>query len=97
MELYALEEIGKDELNNPINEPVLVGLYRGKITHWTTEEIALLDREITRTQKKLLTDVPLNIIKQAKQIKINDGIYTIVDVKSDYVRWRLCHVKEYFT
>lgn len=97
MELYALEEVDRDELNNPIKEPVLIGLYKGAITQWTTEEIALLDRDVTKTQRKLLTDTPINVIKQAERVLIDDDTYSIVDVKSDFTRWRLCHVKEYFT
>lgn len=97
LKLFSLEETGRDELNNPIKEPVLIGIYKGTITQWTTEEIALLDREVTRTQRKLLTDAPRNVIKQADTIVIDNEAYSVVDVKSDFRRWRLCHVKGYFT
>lgn len=97
MELYAMQETGKDELGNPIKESVLIGEYRGKITQWTSEEIALLDRTITQTQRKLLTDAPKNVIEQAEQVEIDGVTYTLINVKSDFIRWRLCHVKERFT
>lgn len=98
LKLYKLEETGRDELNNPITELVLIeGNYKGKITQWSTEEIALLDREITKTQRKLLTDTPKNVLEQVDQVEIDGDTYSIVDVKSDFIRWRLCHVKEYYT
>lgn len=98
MELYSLEETGRDELNNPIYVPVLIeGDYTGKITQWTVEEIALIDRSITKTQRKLLTDAPISVLKSAERIAIDNDTYSIVDVKSDFVRWRMCHIKEYYT
>lgn len=97
IELYSLEEAGRDELNNPKVEPVLIGLYRGTITQWSAEEIALLDRDVIRTQRKLLTDAPKKVIEQADQIVIDGEAHSIIDVKSDFIRWRLCHVREYIT
>ncbi|MEK3887454.1 hypothetical protein [Bacillus sp. FSL K6-3431] len=96
VELYNNQEIGQDELGNPITQPVLIGVYQGKITQWTVEEIALLDREITRTQRKLMTDAPINIIRQAEIVKIDGRNYSVVDIKSDFIRWRICQVKDYF-
>ncbi|MBU5594913.1 hypothetical protein KQI76_07025 [Amphibacillus sp. MSJ-3] len=95
IKLFSLEEIGRDELNNPIKEPVLIGLYKGAITQWTTEEIALLDREITQSQRKLLTDAPKNVIKHAERVEVEEMTYTLIDTKSDFKRWRLVHVKEF--
>lgn len=95
MAFYSNEEVGRDVLDNPIVEPVLIGSYRGLVTQWTTDEIALLDREITRTQRKLLTTAPRSVVKQADRVVVGDETYSIVDVKSDFVRWRLCYVKEF--
>lgn len=92
-----MQETGRDELNNPINEPILIGLYKGAITQWSTEEIALLDREITQTQRKLLTDAPKNVLKQAETVEVDEETYTIVDTKSDFIRWRLAHVRAFYT
>lgn len=98
LQLYKLEVIGRDELNNPLYGPVLIdGDYKGKITQWTSEEIALMDRDITKTQRKLLTNAPKNVLEQADEVEVDGDTYSIVDVKSDFVRWRLCHVKEYYT
>lgn len=97
IKLFAMQETGRDELNNPIKEPVLIGLYKGAITQWSTEEIALLDREITQTQRKLLTDAPKNVLKQAETVEVDEETYTIVDMKSDFIRWRLAHVRAFYT
>lgn len=90
-----MEETGRDELNNPILEPVLMGLYKGAITQWSTEEIALLNRDVTRTQQKLLTDAPRNVIQQADTVEVANETYSLVDIKSDFHRWRLCHVRNF--
>lgn len=92
-----MQETGRDELNNPIKEPFLIGLYKGAITQWSTEEIALLDREITQTQRKLLTDAPKNVLKQAEAVEVDSETYSIVDIKGDFVRWRLAHVRAFYT
>lgn len=97
MELYSLEETGRDELNNPIKKPILIGLYKGAITQWTTEEIALLDRKITSTQRKFITDAPRNVIEHADQVQVDGDTYTLLNLKTDYRRWRLCHVRGIFT
>ena len=96
LKLYANKETGRDVLGNPITEPVLIGLYEGIVTSWTTEEIALLDREATRTQRKLLTDAPISIIRQADSMDLEGVRYHDIDVKTDTVRWRICHIKDYF-
>lgn len=96
LKLYADQQTGSDVLGNPITEPVLIGLYEGLVTSWTTEEIALLDREVTRTQRKLLTDAPLDVIRQSDSIEIEGNSYHQVEVKTDTVRWRICHIKDYF-
>lgn len=93
IKLFSLEEVGRDELNNPIVEPVLIGLYEGVISQWSIEEIALLDREITKTQRKLLTDAPRSVINQAQRVDVDGETYTIMEVKKDFQRWRLCYVK----
>lgn len=96
LELYTLEEKGRDELGNPIQKPVLFGLYRGKVTAWSTEEIALLDRDVTRNLRKILTDAPRNVLESTDRLFIDGTMFTIVEVKKDFTRWRVAYVKEYF-
>ncbi|WP_422122928.1 hypothetical protein DHX103_14450 [Planococcus sp. X10-3] len=96
LKLYADQKTGEDVLGNPITEPVLIGLYEGLVTSWTTEEIALLDRDVTRTQRKLLTDAPVDIIRQADSIDLEGERYHDIEIRTDTVRWRICHIKDYF-
>lgn len=96
LELYENNVTGTDVLGNEITVPVLIGAYQGLVTSWTAEEIALLDREVTRTQRKLMTDAPISEIKKAEKIRIDDKDYSFVMMKTDSVRWRVCQVKDYF-
>ena len=93
--LFVYKKTGEDALGNAIYEDVEVTGYKGKITQWTVEEIALLDRTVTQSQRKLITTAPIDVLKQANAFKIGDDTYTIVQVKSDFTRWRMAHVREY--
>lgn len=93
IKLFAMKEVGRDELNNPITEPVLIGLYKGVITPWKTEEIALLDRQVIQTKRKLLTDAPKRVIERADQVEVDGDTYGMNEVTTDTGRWRLCHVR----
>ncbi|KYG34913.1 hypothetical protein [Alkalihalobacillus trypoxylicola] len=97
IDFYANVKIDEDVLGNPIYDTVVIGSHDGRFNNWSSEEIALLDREVTRTQRKLMTDAPLDIIKQADFIRVGDDRYSIINDKRDYVRWRILHVREYFT
>lgn len=92
---YENKKVDEDALGNPIYDEVEIGVYRTALTQWTTEEIALLDRSVTQNNRKLLTHAPINVLKRASHVYVDDIKYTQIDVKSDYVRWRVCHVKEY--
>lgn len=96
LELYIMKDVGRDELNNPKQIPILYGTYKGKITPWTTEEIASLGRDVTRTQLKILTDAPENVLKGSDRISIDGRLFTIADTIKGNIRWRVVYVKEYF-
>lgn len=91
---YGKVEVGKDELKNPIYEEAIIDKYPATLTQWTTEEIALLDRTVTQTRRKLLTKAPIDVLKQTTHVYIDGVKYGDIDVKSDFSRWRLCHVRE---
>lgn len=90
---FALEVVDRDELNNPIYEPVPIGSYKGILTQWSLEEIAVMDREVLETHQKLLTDAPRSVLERAERVEIEGVSYAITDLKKDFRRWRLCHVK----
>lgn len=94
--LFLCVKTGEDELGNPIYDIEEVNAnYKSKITQWTSEEIALLDRVVTQNERKLLTTVPIDLLKQVERIDVGDVTYTITEVKSNFTRWRLAHVKEW--
>lgn len=97
VEFYGKVKVDEDALGNPIYDEALIGTYPVTLTQWTTEEIALLDRNVTQTMRKMVTKASVDVLKQTTHVYIDDVKYGDVDVKSDFVRWRLCHVKEYFT
>lgn len=86
----------KDVLGNRQPVPILIGVYMGQLLPWNTEEILMLDKPITQTQQKLMSDAPLSVLESAKFIKVNDQNYSVMKVKKANARWRVCHVKEYF-
>lgn len=92
---FVYVEIDKDDLGNPIYDDSPITGYKAVVTQWTSEEIALLDRTVTQSQRKLLTDAPKSVLNSASSVLVDEDTYTITEVKSDFVRWRLCHVKEF--
>lgn len=95
VDFYGNVKIDEDVLSNPIYEEAIIGTYPTTLTQWTTEEIALLDRTVTQNNRKLLSHAPVDVLKKSTHVYIDGIKYTDVAVKSDFVRWRLCHVKEY--
>ena len=94
VEFYGNMKVDEDALGNPIYEEKLLDIYPSTLTEWTTEEIALLDRTVTQNQRKLLTHAPIDVLKQTTHVYINGVKYGDIDVKKDFIRWRLCHVRE---
>ena len=85
----------RDILGNRQPTPVLIGVYDGAITPWTSEDVMMLGRSVTDVRHKLLTQAPFNVIHAAKFIKINEQTYTIIPTKKANARWRVLHIKEY--
>ncbi len=95
VDFYGNVKVDEDALGNAIYEEEVIGTFPTTLTQWTTEEIALLDRTVTQNNRKLLTHAPVDVLKQTTHVYINGVKYTNIDVKSDFRRWRLCHVKEF--
>lgn len=95
VDFYGNVKVDEDKLGNPIYKEGLLGSYSTTLTQWTPEEIALLDRSVTQNNRKLLTHAPIDILKRATHVYIDETKYTNITVKSDFRRWRLCHVKEF--
>lgn len=86
----------RDVLGNRQPVPVLIGVYIGQLLPWNTEEIMMMDKEITSTQQKFMSEVPLSVLKSTKFIKVDEQRYAVMKAKKANARWRVAHVKEYF-
>ena len=94
--LYANQHVGSDPLGNPINELVVIGEYEGRFSSWSSEEIALDNRNITMNNRKIITTALKSDLTRANKIQF-DGLYhTITEIRGeDYDRWRLVVVNRY--
>ncbi|MBQ8514633.1 MAG: hypothetical protein IJ496_04485 [Ruminococcus sp.] len=93
--LLTEAKTGEDILGNPVTElQETAQSYRGRFSEWTADEIALLGRDGTQSQRKLLTDAPLSVCKAASGLRA-DADYTIKAVKDLHGRWRLLYVERW--
>lgn len=81
-----------DELNNPIRKEINVGNVKCRFTPWSKEELALEDRNITSTTRKLLLRVSVSKFPKCERIRMLETY----DIKKviDLDRFILLHVKE---
>ena len=89
-------QTGTDPLGNPVcilqpTEPA----YLGRFTEWTAEEMQLVGRVVTESQRKLLTNAPLSVCKQAAAVRAGSEDYTITTVKDLHGRWRLLYIERF--
>lgn len=95
-QLFSESVTAKDALNNPITIPVLKTQTKGRMTSWTAEEIALLPRQVTTTQEKVIVTANLNDCLGAKTLMAASGqSYDIVEITEHTTRWTLIRVKSY--
>lgn len=94
IKLFRNKKAGVDELGNAIYEKELFTSGTGQITPWTREDIALLPREITKTEEKLITQMSFEECSKASILVINDKEFSIEEV-TNYIRWCVLRVKRY--
>jgi hypothetical protein len=93
---FRNEETGRDPLNNPINELVQVGDSEGRFTSWTSEEIALDNRDVTRNNRKIITKAKAADLKNVDKVKFEGKYHDLTDIRGDdYMRWRIILVNRY--
>lgn len=93
---FKNEQMGTDELNNPIYELIPSSESEGRFSSWTAEEIALDKREATVNNRKIVTRAPLPVIKAADRVKFEDQFHDIREIKGDdLTRWRILIVNRY--
>ncbi|MGL4284571.1 hypothetical protein [Eubacterium aggregans] len=90
--LFTGQQIGEDQLGNAVVERQPLCDLTVRSSPWTKEEIVLLGRDVTTSQRKFLTLRPLEQILTAKYLGIGENIYDIEAV-SDIGRYRLLTVK----
>lgn len=95
IEFFMAESTGTDALGNETNAYVSIGTDKGRMTHWTSEEIALIPREVTTTQEKIITKAPLAVCRKASRIIYDDKTYTIKAVHEMTSRWTILQVVAY--
>lgn len=94
IKLFKNKKTGVDELGNAIYEKVLFASGQGQITPWSKEDIALLPREITKTEEKLLAQMSFEECSQASTLEIDGKEFTI-EMVTNYYRWCVLRVKRY--
>lgn len=94
IELYKLSKTSEDELGNEINVPELIIKTKGRFTQWTKDDIELEGREVTTSQRRILTQASLLDCNLAKLVKVDDITYEAIKV-IEYGRWRCIYVKVY--
>lgn len=86
--------VGEDELGNQSTIDDILGSFSGRFTQWTADDVDVYGRELTSSNRKLLTQAPLALCKQAATVRIDNKDYTVTKV-TDYGRWRCLYVKGY--
>lgn len=93
-------QTGTDILGNPITtlkEPCAACTeYTGRFTEWTAEDAELVGRDVTQTQRKLLTDAPLARCKEADVVRAGSEDYQITSVKDLHGRWRMLYLERWY-
>ena len=96
MQLFTEVKTGEDELQNPIMAPALLTQTKGRMSNWTSEEIALLPRTVTTTQEKVIVTADLDNCLGAKTLVTASGrSYKIVEITEYTPRWTLLKVVAY--
>lgn len=94
VKLLYPSESGTDILGNPVVElSESEAEYRGRFTVWTAEEIALVGRDVTQAQRKLLTDAAITACRKASGIRIGEEDYAVKTVKDLNGRWRMLYIE----
>lgn len=87
---------GKDKLNNITYEEFKVCKIKGRFTEWTSEEVNVLGREFTASNRKIVTPLTVDAI-QGEKIEWNpfnfnedaDQEYTCTSVVADGVTYTI--------
>lgn len=88
---------GKDSLNNeiPVGEEVVLSK-KCRFTPWTSEEIALEGRDVTRNEQRYAFPIPIEVFSDCDKAKIEGiGMAEIKEIIDLAPRWTMIRVKVY--
>lgn len=89
-------DIGQDMLGNKTSTlEASEKRYRGGFTVWTAEDVQLVGHDVTKTQRKMITDAPLDLCLAAAGVRTGRGDFQIVSVSDLNGRWRLLVVEKW--
>lgn len=91
VELVEKIETSKDRLGNSIVEMRKVGDAKARLTQWTSEDINLYGRDLTKTARKLISKSEIN---QNMLVRIDEVYYSILRVE-DLGRFYFCIIERY--
>lgn len=94
--LQKKEKIGEDTLRNPIFEHKTIMETSARFTPWTTEQIALEGRDVTRNEQQYIIPIPYRMFpRNCVRVKINGVEMDITKTSPLSPRWTLVQVKTY--
>lgn len=67
----------------------------GRFTEWTADEVNIKGRDVTKSQRKMLTSASLDECRTARAVFVNNETYKIKDVKDLQCRWRMLYLEKW--
>lgn len=96
-ELIQMKETGKDALDNPIAEPLVVLKTHCRSTPWTDTQLTLEDRNVTENQQQFVIPVIFKDFPESvTHARIDKGtVQKIVEVSEQAPRYTVLRVEVY--
>ncbi|OFN02631.1 hypothetical protein HMPREF2626_01595 [Aerococcus sp. HMSC062A02] len=97
--LYLNVDSGeKDRMGNTIYTPVKLVEGKARLANWTVQEMNLLDRKLTESTQKVLTDFRFDLANQADYIAIDSKTDKLkIKNVTQVGRWVVLYVERWRT
>lgn len=93
--LLAKQQIGEDELSNPIYAFEEVGKTFARFTPWTNEMVLLENRELTKNEQLYMIPIPFKDFPVCQRAEIDGCVFDIMQEVDLGPRWTVIQVKAY--
>lgn len=94
--LQEKRKVGEDALKNPLFEYMTILETFARFTPWTTEQIAIEGRDITRNEQQYIIPLPYRRFPgNCVRVKINGIKMDVTKISPLSPRWTLVQVKTY--